>query len=86
MKHSRSYINFLHTYIHSRRLIVASVFVVQVLCAVLEYEVCDSADLKMQIITTLQSTSRGKGMYSALCERQIQLRELVASLVECCDQ
>lgn len=47
-----------------------------VLCAVLEYEVCDSADLKMQIITTLQSTSRGKGMYSALCERQIQLREL----------
>ncbi|KAK2149680.1 hypothetical protein LSH36_442g03107 [Paralvinella palmiformis] len=47
-----------------------------VLCAVLEYEILDNADLKMQIITTLQSTSQGKSMYAQLCERQIQLREL----------
>jgi hypothetical protein len=50
----------------------------QALCAVLEYEICDSSDPKMQIITTLQSTSRGKRMYAELCERQIQLRELVS--------
>jgi len=49
----------------------------QALCAVLEYEICDNNDVKMQIITTLQSTSRGKRMYADLCERQIQLRELV---------
>jgi len=51
----------------------------QALCAVLEYEICDNNDVKMQIITTLQSTSRGKRMYADLCERQIQLRELVSS-------
>jgi len=49
----------------------------QALCAVLEYEICDNNDVKMQIITTLQITSRGKRMYADLCERQIQLRELV---------
>lgn len=54
----------------------------QALCAVLEYEICDSSDLKMQIITTLQSTSRGKRMYADLCERQIQLRELVSVVNE----
>ncbi|ELT87321.1 hypothetical protein CAPTEDRAFT_168560 [Capitella teleta] len=47
-----------------------------VLCAVLEFEIIESADLKMQMITTLQSTEHGKHMYAALCERQIQLREL----------
>lgn len=47
-----------------------------VLCAVLEFEVCESNDLKMQIITTLQSTTRGKHMYADLCDRQIQLKEL----------
>ena len=44
----------------------------------LEYEICDNNDVKMQIITTLQITSRGKRMYADLCERQIQLRELVS--------
>ena len=52
----------------------------QALCAVLEYEICDNNDVKMQIITTLQITSRGKRMYADLCERQIQLRELVSYL------
>ena len=50
----------------------------QVLCAMLEFELLDSSDLKMQIITTLQSTSQGKAMYNELCERQIALRELVS--------
>jgi len=50
----------------------------QALCAVLEYEICDNNDVKMQMITTLQITSRGKRMYADLCERQIQLRELVS--------
>jgi len=50
----------------------------QALCAALEYEICDNNDVKMQIITTLQITSRGKRMYADLCERQIQLRELVS--------
>jgi len=61
------------------RQIYFRVMSVQALCAVLEYEICDSNDVKMQIITTLQSTSRGKRMYADLCERQIQLRELVRS-------
>ena len=57
----------------------------QVLCAMLEYDVTDSSDLKMQIITTLQSTSRGKGMYAALCEQQIALKELVSlRSTRCC--
>jgi len=51
---------------------------IQVLCAVLEFEVCESNDLKMQIITTLQSTTQGKHMYADLCDRQIQLKELVS--------
>ncbi|XP_064610749.1 LOW QUALITY PROTEIN: C-Maf-inducing protein-like [Liolophura sinensis] len=48
----------------------------EVLCAMLELEVIDSNDCKMQMVTTLQSTSQGKKMYAALCERQIALREL----------
>ncbi|KAI0213063.1 C-Maf-inducing protein [Lamellibrachia satsuma] len=47
-----------------------------VLCAMLEYDILESSDLKLQIITTLQSTSVGKRMYADLCDRQIQLREL----------
>ena len=54
------------------------VFEMQVLCAVLEYEIIESNDLKMQIITTLQSTPEGKQMYTQLCNQQIQLRELVS--------
>ena len=50
----------------------------QALCAILEFEIIESSDLKMQIITTLQSTTQGKHMYAQLCDRQIQLRELVS--------
>ena len=54
-------------------------FALQVLCALLEFEIIESSDSKMQIITTLQSTTVGKRMYAQLCERQIALRELVSS-------
>ncbi len=46
----------------------------------LEFEIIEGSDLKMQIITTLQSTTAGKRMYAQLCERQIALRELVSIL------
>lgn len=48
----------------------------EVLCAMLELEVVDNEDLKLQMVTTLQSTCKGKRMYAQLCERQIALREL----------
>ena len=48
----------------------------------LELDVVDNNDLKMQMVTTLQSTSAGKRMYAELCERQIALRELVRCLSE----
>ncbi len=53
----------------------------QVLCAMLEFEIIEGSDLKMQIITTLQSTTAGKRMYAQLCERQIALRELVSMVI-----
>ena len=43
----------------------------------LEFDIIESSDTKMQIITTLQSTADGKQMYAELCEQQIALRELV---------
>ncbi|XP_052230363.1 C-Maf-inducing protein-like isoform X1 [Dreissena polymorpha] len=48
----------------------------EVLCAMLECDVVENNDLKMQMVTTLQSTTSGKRMYAELCERQIALREL----------
>jgi len=50
----------------------------QVLCSMLETDVVENNDLKMQMVTTLQSTTMGKRMYSDLCDRQIALRELVS--------
>ena len=47
----------------------------------LECDVVDNNDLKMQMVTTLQSTMSGKRMYADLCERQIALRELVSTLL-----
>ncbi|CAG5134460.1 unnamed protein product, partial [Candidula unifasciata] len=49
---------------------------IEVLCAMLELEVVDSHDMKMQMITTLQSTCDGKRMYAQLCERQIAIKEI----------
>ncbi|KAH3777151.1 hypothetical protein DPMN_178588 [Dreissena polymorpha] len=49
----------------------------EVLCAMLECDVVENNDLKMQMVTTLQSTTSGKRMYAELCERQIALRELL---------
>ncbi|WAR11684.1 CMIP-like protein [Mya arenaria] len=48
----------------------------EVLCSMLECDVVENNDLKMQMVTTLQSTQSGKRMYADLCERQIALREL----------
>ncbi|XP_029653026.1 C-Maf-inducing protein isoform X1 [Octopus sinensis] len=48
----------------------------EALCGMLEMDIIESNDLKMQMITTLQTTATGKKMYTALCERQIALREL----------
>uniref|UniRef100_A0A914W6B5 C-Maf-inducing protein n=1 Tax=Plectus sambesii TaxID=2011161 RepID=A0A914W6B5_9BILA len=48
----------------------------QALCFMLELEVVEGEDLKMQMITSLQSTSPGRRYYAGLCDRQIALREL----------
>lgn len=48
----------------------------EVLCSMLELEVVESHDMKMQMITTLQSTCEGKRMYAQLCEKQIAIREM----------
>ncbi|XP_076449363.1 C-Maf-inducing protein-like [Babylonia areolata] len=48
----------------------------ETVCAMLEMEVIESQDMKMQMITTLQTTGDGKRMYAQLCDRQIALREL----------
>lgn len=51
----------------------------QVLCAMLELEAVEGHDMKMQMITTLQSTCDGKRMYAQLCERQIAIKEIVSA-------
>ncbi|KAK7114811.1 C-Maf-inducing protein-like [Littorina saxatilis] len=53
-----------------------NVAAMETLCAMLEMEVIESQDMKMQMITTLQTTGDGKRMYAELCDRQIALREL----------
>jgi len=52
-------------------------FPTQVLCAVLEFDVCCNADLKLQIVTTLQSTLLGRKAYGDLTDRLTVLREMV---------
>lgn len=47
----------------------------------LEFDVSDSPDHRMQIITTLQSTPSGKKMYTDLCERLSLLEELVSRIL-----
>lgn len=51
------------------------------LCSMLELEVIENKDCQMQIITTLQSTPSGKQQYTALCQRQMHLRELVSVFI-----
>uniref|UniRef100_A0A915I2M1 C-Maf-inducing protein n=1 Tax=Romanomermis culicivorax TaxID=13658 RepID=A0A915I2M1_ROMCU len=48
----------------------------EALCHMLEFEVVEGQDLKVQMITALQSTPQGKKHYAQLCDRQIALREL----------
>jgi hypothetical protein len=58
----------------------------QALCLMLEMEVVDDADLKLQMITALQSTPPGRQCYASLCDRQSALRELVKMISTICDQ
>uniref|UniRef100_A0A0B6YSR8 C-Maf-inducing protein PH domain-containing protein n=1 Tax=Arion vulgaris TaxID=1028688 RepID=A0A0B6YSR8_9EUPU len=53
-----------------------NVAAIEVLCAMLELEVVEGHDMKMQMITTLQSTCEGKRMYAQLCEKQIAIKEI----------
>ena len=51
-------------------------FSFQSLCAMLDLDAVENRDQKLQIISTLQSTSTGLKMYAKVCQRQIALREL----------
>ena len=46
----------------------------------LEWELIEQEDQKMQLVSTLQSTPSGRENYAALCQRQLHLRELVRKL------
>ena len=50
---------------------------IEVLCAMLELEVVENRDTKMQIITTLQSTGKGRQLYEKVTEKTTQLKEMV---------
>ncbi len=41
----------------------------------------EGEDLKMQMITSLQSTSSGRHHYADLCDRQSALKELVSEVL-----
>lgn len=49
----------------------------QVLCLMLEWELLEQQDQRLQLVTTLQSTSGGRERYYDLCRRQLHLKELV---------
>lgn len=49
------------------------------MCAMLEIGVVDAIDdIKVQMITALQSTAPGRKLYAQLCDKQSALRELVS--------
>ncbi|XP_021925501.1 C-Maf-inducing protein-like isoform X2 [Zootermopsis nevadensis] len=48
----------------------------EALCLMLEWELIEQEDQKMQLVSTLQSTASGRDNYAALCQRQLHLREL----------
>jgi hypothetical protein len=54
---------------------------IQVLCSMIELEVVENRDTKLQIITTLQTTAKGRLVYESLTQKMIQLQELVSSRV-----
>ena len=49
----------------------------EALCLLLEWQLVQSDDQRVQIATTLQSTPTGSANYLALCNRQLHLKELV---------
>ncbi|XP_035704449.1 C-Maf-inducing protein isoform X2 [Folsomia candida] len=48
----------------------------EALCTLLEWQIVQSDDQRVQIATTLQSTPTGRANYLALCSRQLHLKEL----------
>ncbi|CAF3664940.1 unnamed protein product [Rotaria sp. Silwood1] len=48
----------------------------ETLCAMLDLDAIENRDNKLQLISTLQSTSTGLKLYAKVCDRQIALREL----------
>lgn len=48
----------------------------EALCLMLEWELIEQEDQKMQLVSTLQSTPSGRDNYTALCQRQLHLHEL----------
>ncbi|XP_049964481.1 C-Maf-inducing protein-like [Schistocerca serialis cubense] len=48
----------------------------EALCLMLEWQLLETEDQRMQAVTTLQSTASGRQYYAALCQRQKHLREL----------
>ncbi|CAK9295199.1 unnamed protein product [Gordionus sp. m RMFG-2023] len=48
----------------------------EVLCSMLELDTIENHDLKLQIVTTLHSTNKGKKLYADLCDRLAALKEL----------
>lgn len=48
------------------------------LCLALEWNLLPEADQRLTVVTTLQSTQSGSLFYSALCQRQLHLQELVS--------
>lgn len=50
----------------------------EALCLLLEWQIVQSDDQRVQIATTLQSTPTGRANYLALCGRQLHLQELVS--------
>lgn len=53
-----------------------------VLCYALEWDLISEVDQRMTVITTLQSTKSGLRNYTALCQRQEHLQELVSVFFE----
>lgn len=49
---------------------------VEILCLMLEYNIIENKDTQLQIISTLESTQVGLRMYTQLCDRQRELKEL----------
>ena len=46
---------------------------------ILEFELIEDEDERMQCVTALQSSEEGKKKYEDLCEKKIKFREMVST-------